>query len=267
MSEITRHEPGSFCWVELATTDAAGAKAFYNSLFDWSFVDTPMGPDAAYTRCQLRGRDVAALYPQDKAQRDQGVPPNWGTYVATASADASAAKARELGATVLLGPFDVMSHGRMAMVQDAQGAVFSLWEAREHTGVQLRDETGSLCWNELYTRDTEAAGKFYTALFGWRSKSDAGGYTEWETAQGPQGGMIAIDPSWGPVPPHWLPYFLVTDCDATTRTAQDRGGRAMMPPRDIPNVGRFAMLTDPQGATFAVIKMDPGHLKGAPPPR
>ena len=93
MSEFTKHEPGSFSWVELATTDPASAKAFYSSLFGWTFVDTPAGPDMIYTRLQLRGKDVAALYPQQKEQREHGVPPNWMSYVTVESADRVAAKA------------------------------------------------------------------------------------------------------------------------------------------------------------------------------
>jgi uncharacterized protein len=256
MPEITKHEPGSFSWVELATTDAAGAKAFYNALFDWSYVDNPAGPDMIYTRCQLRGKDVAALYPQQKAQRDQGVPPNWASYVTVERADGTAAKAKELGATLVLEPFDVMAHGRMAVVQDPTGAILAIWEPREHIGVQIRDEPGTLCWNELYARDTAAAAKFYTALFGWRAKTDPGGYTEWHLGDRAVGGMIAIDPSWGNVPPHWLPYFQVTDCDATARRAESSAGSVMMPARDIPKVGRFAILKDPQGAAFAIIKLE-----------
>ena len=255
MTEFTRHEPGSFSWVELATTDPAGAKAFYNALFDWSYLDNPMGPDMIYTRCQLRGKDVAALYPQQKEQRDHGVPPNWASYVTVESADGTAAKARELGGTLLMDAFDVMSYGRMAFLTDPTGAAFAIWEPREHIGLQIRDEPGTLGWNELYTRDTAGADKFYTALFGWRAKTDPGGYTEWHVGDRAVGGMIAIDPAWGNVPPHWLPYFQVTDCDATARRAESSAGSVMMPARDIPKVGRFAILKDPQGTAFAIIKI------------
>src|SRR5262245_41522156 len=120
MTEVNKHEPGSFSWVELATTDTAAAKAFYNALFDWSYVDSQAGPDMIYTRCQLRGKDVAALFPQDKQQREQGVPPHWGSYVTVEGADPSAAKAKELGGSLAMEPFDVMSYGRMAVVQDPQ---------------------------------------------------------------------------------------------------------------------------------------------------
>jgi predicted enzyme related to lactoylglutathione lyase len=256
MPDITRHEPGSFSWVELATTDTAAAKKFYGGLFGWTFTDTPAGPDVVYTRFQVGGKDVGAAYPQHKEQQAQGIPPHWGSYVTVEKADATAAKAKELGGTVILEPFDVMQHGRMAVLQDPTGAVLSIWEPRQHIGVQVRDEPNTLCWNELYTKDTARAATFYTGLFGWRAKGDAGGYTEWHRADGAAvGGMIAIDPQWGPVPAHWLPNVMVTDCDATVARAGDLGGRALRPPLDVENVGRFAMLADPQGATFAVIKL------------
>src|SRR5574341_980042 len=204
MTEFTRHEPGSFSWVELATTDAAAAKAFYAWLFGWTFVDTPAGPDMVYTRLQLRGKDVGALYPQQKEQREHGIPPNWMSYVTVESADAAAGKARELGGKILMEPFDVMEHGRMAIVQDPTGAVLALWQPRQHIGVQVRDEPDSLCWNELYTKDTAKATAFYTGLFGWQARTDAGRYTEWLRGGTAVGGMIAIAPEWGPMPPHWL---------------------------------------------------------------
>ena len=257
MPETSRHEPGSFSWVELATTDTAAAKKFYGALFGWTFVDTPAGPDMVYTRFQVGEKDVAAAYPQQKEQRDHGVPPNWMSYVTVERADAAAAKARELGGTLMMEPFDVMEHGRMAVLQDPAGAVLSLWEPRKHIGVQVRDEPNTLCWNELYTRDTARASAFYTGLFGWKAKTDPGGYTEWHRADGAAvGGMIAIDPQWGPVPPHWLPYFMVNDCDASLGRATELGGRTVMPPRDIPKVGRFAMVADPQGAAFAIITLE-----------
>jgi predicted enzyme related to lactoylglutathione lyase len=199
---------------------------------------------------------VGALYPQQAEQREHGVPPHWASYVSVESADRSAVRARELGATVAMEPFDVMQLGRMAVVQDPVGAFLSLWEPRERKGVQVRDEPDALCWNELYTTDTAAAAKFYGGLFGWTPKTDAGGYTEWLRGSVAVGGMIAIAAEWGKVPPHWLPYFSVSDCDAIVAQAADLGGRAMMPARDVANVGRFALLRDPQGASFAVIKLE-----------
>lgn len=251
MSEVTRHEPGSFCWPELATTDPAGAKKFYSGMFGWTAHDQPAGPDMIYTMLRLNGRDAGALYELEKAQRERGVPPHWNTYVSVESADDAAKKAKELGATVIMNPFDVMEAGRMAVLQDPTGAVFCVWEAKKNIGAEVVNETGALCWCELDTNDTDSAGRFYTKLFGWTTK-ESPEYTEFNRGGTPIGGMMRIPKEWGDVPPNWLPYFAVSDCDATAAKAMELGGSVTVPPTDIPNVGRFAVLQDPQGAVFAV---------------
>ena len=174
--EINTAKPGNFCWFELATNDQEAAKKFYGGLFGWRAEDFPMGPNAYYTMFQLRGRYVGAAHTLDQNQAQQGVPPHWGTYVAVANADEAVVKAKTLGGTVLAGPFDVAEHGRMAVLRDPPGAVISVWQAKQHQGVGLWGEEGAFCWSELLTRDTAAATKFYTALFGWKTKvSDMAG--------------------------------------------------------------------------------------------
>src|SRR5687768_9227124 len=210
MPEVTRHEPGSFCWAELATSDPGGATTIYSGLFGWEPEDTPAGPDMVYTMLRLRGREVGALYKLDKAEAAQGVPPHWNIYIAVESADATAARAKELGGKLIMEPFDVMEHGRMAIIQDPTGAVLCAWQANKHPGATLVGEPGSTCWCELYTGDTKKAGSFYSQLFGWTPK-ETPGYTEFHQGKTAVGGMMAIAPEWGPMPPHWIPYFRVTD--------------------------------------------------------
>jgi predicted enzyme related to lactoylglutathione lyase len=257
MPEMTRYEPGSFCWPELATSDAEGAKRFYGELFGWTSNDMPMGDDGgAYTTLELRGLPAAALYAMRPEQREAGMPPNWMSYVSVANADDTARRAKALGAKVLMEPFDVFDFGRMAVFQDPTGATFSIWQPKTHIGARVNGEPGAFCWNELDTRDTGKALDFYTALFGWKAKPSKD-YTEF-TAPGashPMGGMMQIAEEWGPVPPNWLTYFAVSDADGTVARAQKLGGKVFMPPTDIPNTGRFAILQDPQGAIFAIIKL------------
>ena len=190
MPEVTKHEPGTFCWVELATTDSDAAKRFYTRLFDWTFVDEQVERDMVYTRLQKTGKDVGALYRIRSDQ--QGMPPNWMSYVSVDSADEIAARAKEVGGKVVMGPFDVMEHGRMAVLQDPTGAMFSIWQPREHIGVELVNEPGTLTWNELHTNDTEKAARLYTELFGWTTKP-GGDYIEFHRKDGrPAGGMMQI---------------------------------------------------------------------------
>lgn len=257
MAERTKHEPGTFSWVELATRDSAAAKRFYTSLFGWGVDEMPVGDGTTYTMLTKNGKRVGALY-QMSAQQ-QGVPPHWNSYVTVASADDSAAQAKKLGGNVMLEPFDVLDAGRMAVVSDPTGAVFSLWQPKRHIGADLVNEPGAFCWNELYTTDPNKAADFYMGLFGWTKDArhmDYGEYVIFNRGGRQMCGMMQIPKEWRPVPPHWLVYFAVDDCDASVAKATSLGAKAMMPPMDIENVGRFAMLTDPEGAGFAVIKLN-----------
>jgi predicted enzyme related to lactoylglutathione lyase len=154
-----------------------------------------------------------------------------------------------------------MEHGRMAVIADPTGATFCIWQPKQHKGVGVKGETNSLCWNELLTNDTEKAKDFYTKLLGWNSKTDTGemAYTEWINGEDHIGGMMQIQPQMGPIPPNWGIYIAVADCDATAAKATSLGGRQYVPPTDIPNVGRFAVLSDPQGGVFNIIKLDMRH--------
>jgi predicted enzyme related to lactoylglutathione lyase len=191
------------------------------------------------------------------AERQHGVPPHWNSYVSVGSADEAVKRAQQLGATVIMQPADVMDAGRMAFLQDPTGAMFAVWQPKRHIGTQIQGEPGALCWTELSTRDTKSAETFYTQLFGWTPKHsppNAGmEYTEFSIEGRPSVGMMPM-PAAVPasVPAFWLPYFQVTDVDATSAKSTKLGGRDMVPPTDIPNTGRFAVLNDPSGAAFAV---------------
>ncbi|MDH3427566.1 MAG: VOC family protein, partial [Gemmatimonadota bacterium] len=217
--------PGSFCWVELGSSNAAAARAFYTDLFGWSVTETPMGEAHPYLRFGLRSLDVAALYQVDPGQPN-ATPDFWGTYVSVDDVDAAVARAAELEGTVVVPPFDVMTSGRMAVLADPQGARFSLWQAGDHCGVMVRDEPGSLCWNELLTSDPGKAQEFYCELFGWEAMTadmPIGPYTSFFRAGTPVGGMVKLQAGWGDVPPHWVVYFAVADCDEAVQRGTERG--------------------------------------------
>jgi uncharacterized protein len=257
MAFIEKHPHGHFCWLDLGTTDRMGAVTFYSQLFGWGHVDAPMDKDV-YTLFNLKDRHTGAVYQLNQEMLGQGIPPHWLLYVSVDDVDVAAARVEPLGGKVLMGPFDVMTVGRMAVIGDPQGATFALWQAKEHPGVGIKDEPGAFCWPELNTTDATGAKPFYAGLFGWGEKTDSGGpmaYTEWKVGERSIGGMMQILPEWGAVPPHWMPYFQVADCDATVSLAQKLGAQAVVPARDIPNVGRFAVLRDPQGAHFSIIRL------------
>src|SRR5205807_5041967 len=255
------HAPGNFCWIELATTDGPGAKKFYTELFGWEAQDSPVGPDMVYTMLRLNGKDVGALYQKGEMMKD--VPTHWASYVSVTGADETVAKAKSLGGTIRQEAFDVMDIGRMAVITDPTGATFCIWEPKKHKGLGVKGETNSLCWNELLTNDTDKAIDFYTKLFGWKTKTDSGAtpYTEIINGEEHIGGIMQIQPHMGPMPPNWGIYIAVDDCDGTAQRATASGGRQYVPPTDIPKVGRFAVLSDPQGAVFSIIKLTLQHEK------
>jgi predicted enzyme related to lactoylglutathione lyase len=156
-------------------------------------------------------------------------------------------------------PFDVYDLGRMAVIQDPTGATISMWQAKKHIGVGVTKELNAFGWSELATRDTAAAEKFYTGLFGWGTfVSDTVGfkYTHWRVDGIDVGGMMAMDANWpANVPPHWMNYASVENCDASAKKVTELGGGVCVPPTDIPEVGRFAVVNDPQGATFSIIQL------------
>lgn len=257
--EAPSFAPGTFCWVELGTSDSAGAKDFYTKLLGWDYVDNPMGPDMVYTMLKMNGKDVGGLYQLMPEMVTEGIPPHWLSYVSVASADETAAKVAELGGTVMKGPFDVSTVGRMAVIQDPTKAVFALWQAGTHHGSGVYNLPGSFCWNELGTNDTARAKEFYTGLVGWTADTQNFGpmeYTMFQNGGRPAGGMYKLTPEMGPAPPHWLVYFAVDDCDAKVALAESLGAKTCKPADDIPGIGRFAILTDPQGAAFAIIKLE-----------
>jgi len=259
MATTTQHAPGTFCWPELATTDQPGAKQFYSSLLGWETVDSDMGGGEFYTMLNLKDRPLGALYNMRAEERASGAPPHWNSYVSVESADRSAAKAKGLGGTLLAQPFDVMDVGRMAIIQDPTGAIFCIWQAKKHTGAAVLNEVGALCWTELMTSDAGKAQAFYTGLFGWKAEAMPMGpmtYTIYKNGDAQAGGMMQITPEMGPIPSNWMVYFAVSDCDGTVAKAGTLGGKTVVPPTDIPNIGRFATLQDPQGAYFSIIKLN-----------
>jgi predicted enzyme related to lactoylglutathione lyase len=256
MRLIDKHPPGSFCWIELGTTDQNAAKAFYSSVFGWTVNDFPMGQGSYYSMFQIDGKDVAAAYTLGKDQQTQGIPPHWLLYVATESADKTAGSVDSVGGKLLAAPFDVFDVGRMAMVQDPTGAVFAIWEPKRHKGTGIAEANGTLCWADLSTPDPAKATSFYSSLFGWRFEPghDASGYLHIRNGEQFIGGVPPISQRDSKTPPHWLPYFATSDCDETAGKGEKSGATFLLPPMTMEGVGRMAVLKDPQGAVFAIFQ-------------
>jgi predicted enzyme related to lactoylglutathione lyase len=257
MTNVDKHSTGSFCWIELHTTDQAAAKTFYGSLFGWAPHDNPMGPNDYYTEFKLQGREAAAACTLRPDEKSQGIPPYWMIYISVDNADAAAAKAQQLGGKTFGPAFDVMDAGRMAIIQDPTGAVFCVWQPNKNAGIGIAQVSGTLCWADLSTPDPKRAGDFYSGLFGWELVTDpkaASGYLHIKNGEHFIGGIPgALHRQLG-VPAHWLAYFQVDDVDASASKAKEMGANLYLPPLTMEGVGRMAVIADPQTAVFAIFK-------------
>jgi predicted enzyme related to lactoylglutathione lyase len=250
-------QTGRFVWHELHTTDRNKALAFYKQLSGWETKDVPMGPGEAYGLCLLDGKDFAGI---TKSMAPKEVPPHWLPYMAVENVDAAAKKAKELGATILMEAMDIPDVGRFAVVKDPQGAAFAIYTDKKAPRPEVeRPADGSFCWDELMTSDPAAAAKFYAGLFGYTIEEvdmgPMGTYRLLKRGDRQTGGIMKMPPN---VPvPNWLSYIATKDVDQSTRNAKELGATVHMQPMDIPNIGRFSVISDPTGAAVALFTGKP----------
>jgi uncharacterized protein len=259
---VSTHPAGTCCWVELGTTDQDAAKRFYEALFGWSSHDSSVGAGETYTIVKRHGRDVGGLYGLRADDRSRGVPAHWLVYLAVDDVDAAAPKVTELGGRVSGGPFDVGTSGRMAAASDTEGAMFALWQAKEHAGAEIEGEDGAVSWTELATHDRVRARTFYGSLFGWTFEertAPAMPYVFAWLGDRMVAGIFPLDGApMANVPAHWMIYFQVAGCDERAEWVAAHGGRIVVVPTDVPGWGRFAVLQDPQGAVFSIVERQRG---------
>ncbi|MBQ4834211.1 VOC family protein [Pseudoalteromonas sp. MMG010] len=258
MSNINKYQQGQFCWAELCTSHWAKAKTFYTGVFQWGHDDQPIAEDAYYTMFNKQGDNIAAMYQMPKEQLAQGAASHWLAYIAVDDIDACAQKVKALGGQLIVGPHQVMNAGKMLLLQDPSGSVVALWQAIEHPGCKRQNEFNVPYWHELATRNTVSCRDFYCQLLGWQYEikpMEGIDYTLFLLAGKPVAGMIEMDEQWPEdTPPHWMVYFAVLHCDSTTEQVKQLGGEVCVVPTDIPDVGRFSVLTDPQGAVFSILE-------------
>lgn len=263
MRVVKEHPNGVFCWAHLATTDSEGTKRFYESLFGWETDEQGIPGGRVHLMFKLGGYDVAGGGQMDPAMQAQGVPSFWTSFVKHDNADAMAAKITEAGGTLMFPPMDVGEDGRMVVGQDPAGAAFGVWQPKNHIGAQLINQPNTLSWSELQTPDAERALNFYNKVFGWTGEKDATGYVTISTGEGRQAGMMAMDERGEDIPPNWAVYFAVEDIDTSAAKAEELGGRLLVPVAAAGDIGRFAVVQDPQGAVFSIIQFS---IPADPPP-
>jgi predicted enzyme related to lactoylglutathione lyase len=254
--KITEYAPGTPCWVDLGSPDLEASKSFYTALFGWTAHVSPDPAAGGYTIFHLGDSPVAALGPL----MGEGQPAAWSWYAATDDADETARRVEAAGGKVLMAPMDVLDAGRMAVFLDSTGAPFSVWQARDFNGSQAVSEPGTFVWNELMTRDTDEAVEFFGKTLGWTAKpGDLPDmpYTEFQLNGRSVAGLMPMTGDEWPadLPNHWMVYFGVVDCDAACEKVKELGGLVSVQPTDIPGIGRFAVVSDADGAYFAVMSM------------
>jgi predicted enzyme related to lactoylglutathione lyase len=251
MSERNGYPQGVPCWADLASSDVAGARAFYGGLFGWEW--DVVGPEFGdYSTGLLGGKKVAAV----ASRMDENQPVVWTTYLAVDDADKWAAAVPEAGGSVVIPPMEIPGQGRMSIAADPTGAFFGTWEAAGHRGSEVVNEPGTVVWNELVTPDPEAARAFYSATLGvgWGSVDmpDGSAYALLQVDGRTVGGALAPMPGMEGLPPHWGVYFEVADVEATLARVQELGGTALTGVIPTPQ-GPMVSFLDPQGGAFSVI--------------
>ncbi len=258
MTTLTRYAPGTPSWYELNTSDGKAAKDFYNNLFGWTSEDNPVGESMIYTMHQLGDRKVAASFEMTADMAQEGVPPHWRVYFTVEDAQDSANLAKEAGGTVISGPSAVFTAGIMAVIQDPQGATFSIWQPGDHIGAEVKGETGAVGWTELMTGDREVPKAFYSKVFPIITQDEkmANGqdYTLMKLGDNHVAGIIQLSgEQMQGAPPQWCCYFMVEDIDASIAQARALGGDAFLEKMDIKHVF-IAGSRDPQSAAFMLMQ-------------
>ncbi len=241
-------------WVDLSSTDPAAARAFYAKVFDWRVEVNPDPQYGGYALAKQGDVDVAGIGPK---QPGDATPSAWSIYIGTTDADATAKKVTTAGGKVVAPPFDVPGQGRMTVFQDPSGAFLSGWQAKAMQGFKAGG-VNQFGWAELTARGLDKDLPFYASVFGWTAKkSTAGGtdtppYTEFQIGGESIAGAMET-PATMPkeMPSYWMPYFNVADVDAAFKQAKDAGAHEMVAPQDFPG-GRFAIVSDPAGASFGL---------------
>jgi uncharacterized protein len=238
-----------FVWHEQVSDDPGQAQSFYTQLFGWG-TEAMNAQGMDYTMISSGGQTHGGF----STAMEGAPPPHWLGHVGVENLDETIEKAKGAGGKIAAGPFDMEGVGRMAILLDPQGAHVSAYQSHgEGSG-----GAGVFVWDELGTTDADGAQRFYEEVFGWTTKDmgeDFGGYRIFHRGEEQVAGLMKNpDPS---IPAAWTPYVGVEDTDAACKKAIELGAQAIVEPMDVPTVGRFAILKDPQGAVFGIIKGEP----------
>ena len=250
---------GQFCWYDLITEDPTAAKRFYPPLFNWKIESFPFStPDQPYDMWSVNNSTLGGVGKLPEQMKAQGIPSHWMPSVLVNNIDETASKAVQLGGRVMAGPMDIPETGRYAVLTDPQGAMIAIFQANgPFAGFDGTAQLGRPSWHELMTTDYNRAFEFYRALFGWEKIEEidmgpAGMYFEYGMKGKMFGGMYNRTPEMGSMPPYWLPYFHVKDVETSMAAAKKGGAVVQMGPMEVPGGSWIVVMSDPQGAAFAM---------------
>lgn len=253
VSSVTQGTP---IWVDLQSTDAAEAAAFYRALFGWDLSE-PTEQTGGYWLASVGGVPVCAIGSLPQALAENGAMPTWTTYLSVDDADAAAAAIPEAGGRVLLPPGEPRSGVRLLIATDATRAIVGLWQNSGAHTPWLRNEPGAVDWFELMSDDVDAAVDFYQAVLGAsvsHMKLGASDYPMLNSAGGEFAGVTTPDVAG--LPSHWRVYFAVTDLTESVELVKKLGGRVLSKPASAEGVGSWAAVADPHGAVFSLLQAE-----------
>jgi uncharacterized protein len=256
MSEKLTHKEGTFCWVDLSTTDLEAAKKFYTELFGWTYMthETSAMP---YTTIFQGEKAVAGLAELQAEVRAMGVPPHWMSYLTSKDVSKTLAAVKEAGGNVIMDTMPISDHGAMGIFQDPEGATLALWQPKSMDEELTRNIPGSCCWNEKGSHDSKESLEFYGKVFGWEnetSKMSEVDYTVFKLDGKEIGGMYIMPEFLKDIPSHWMPYFITENIEELIEKAKKLGGEVPMDIMQVEGVGKFCVVKDVQGAAFGVIQ-------------
>ena len=245
---------GLFVWHDLLTSDVQKSADFYGNLFGWTFRELDMGSGVKYTMVFSNETAIAGIHKSD----EEGVPPHWMPYIAVDDVEDIVSKFESSGGFICMPPRDIPNVGRFSIVHDPQGGVISTikFYAKEKAA-PLSDKTGRFCWCELLAKDSKAANEFYGQLFNWENeeiKLENESYWLQKVDGKPLAGVMNMPPGVELDRAAWVVFIAVDNVDEAAKKAQSLGATVQVRPTDIPNIGRFAALKDPEGAVFNIFR-------------
>ena len=248
------YTPGLFVWRELITVDPESAARFYTAVFGWKIQGVPFD-GGTYYLVDSGPKQIAGIM---ALPGGRSVPPHWNPYVSVTDVDAAADRAKALGAQIVFGPVDLPTVGRVATLVDAGGAVMSLFKSAKGDPEPAPPKLGEFCWEQLNASDPPAAKTFHTGVLGWRARPfEGGGLDVFETAAEPPVAVASLVPAPSGAPSHWLSHVVVDGLAEGSARVTANGGRILVPRIDVPRLGAFAVIQDPQGAVLCIFESRP----------